>query len=51
MRELDCSPGAMEEEGNNAMWLRVEDEDIDAAWQLRVQVGKLEEGKGKKKRP
>ena len=40
----------MVEEGSNVMWLRVEDEDIDATRQLRVQVGKLEEGKGKKKR-
>ena len=30
--------------------MRVEDKDIDAARQLRVQVRKLEEGKGKKKR-
>ena len=36
IRELVCSPGAMAEEGSNAMWLRVEDEDIDAAQQLWV---------------
>ena len=40
----------MAEEGSSVMWLRVEDEDINAARQLRVQAGKLEEGKGKKKR-
>ena len=32
------------------MWLRVEEGDIDAARQLRVQVSTLKEGKSKKKR-
>ena len=41
----------MAEKGSSVMWLRVGDEDIDAARQLRVQISKLEEGKGKKRRP
>ena len=33
------------------MWLRVEDGNTDTARQMRAQVSKLEEGKGKKRRP
>lgn len=35
---------------DSVTWLRVKDEDIDEAEQLRVTVSAVEEGKGKKKR-
>ena len=36
--------------GDSVMWLRVEDEDIDAAELLRVMVNKSTTGSGRKRR-
>jgi len=38
------------EGGGSVMWLRVEDEDIHEAKQLRATVSAVEDGKGGKKR-
>ena len=40
----------MASEGDSAMWLRVEDEDIDEAKLLRVTVNENTTGNGKKRR-
>ena len=40
----------MASEGDNVMWLRVEDEDIDEAKLLRVTVNENTTGNGKKRR-